>query len=65
MMNCKRATQLLSEKLDRKLSLTEKAALKLHTSMCSGCRNTEEQMRLMRSMSKLFVESDKANFIDK
>ena len=56
MMNCKSATQLLSQKLDRDLSLAEKAGLKLHTSMCSGCRNVGEQMQALQSLSKNFVK---------
>ncbi|HCZ9271442.1 MULTISPECIES: zf-HC2 domain-containing protein [unclassified Vibrio] len=58
MMNCKQATRLLSESLDRPLSMKEKATLAMHTSMCSGCRNFGKQMGTIRQMSKQFAHEE-------
>lgn len=49
MMNCKQATQLLSQGQDRKLGLMERIGLRLHLLICSGCTNFNKQMRFIRS----------------
>jgi len=51
-MNCKKATQLLSESQDRDLSFNEKTALKMHLLMCSGCTNFSQQMQMIRQFAK-------------
>lgn len=51
MLNCKEATQLLSESLDRELSLSDRMNLKMHVMMCSGCRNFGRQMQVLRAAS--------------
>ncbi|WP_198532332.1 zf-HC2 domain-containing protein [Salinivibrio sp. AR647] len=58
MMNCQQATRLLSDALDRELTIKEKAALTVHTSMCSGCRHFGKQMGTIRQISKQFVNGD-------
>lgn len=58
MMNCKKATRLLSEQLDRKLTLRERVALSIHLSMCSGCRNFSKQMDVIRGFCKSYADSD-------
>ena len=57
MMNCQQATQLLSESQDRKLSLKERAQLKVHTAICSGCRNFAHQMNTLRTMARKFIQA--------
>lgn len=59
MMNCKQATRLLSDAQERELTFTGKAALTMHTAMCSGCRNFGKQMGLIRSISKEYVHAEK------
>jgi predicted anti-sigma-YlaC factor YlaD len=56
MMNCKKATRLLSEAQDRELSLTEHAALKIHLMMCSGCSNFSQQLNLLRRFSHFYTQ---------
>lgn len=58
MMNCKRATELLSEKLDRPLSAKEKVALGVHLTMCTGCRLFSQQMQGLRDLSKFYVQGN-------
>ncbi len=48
MMNCKQATQLMSQELDRQLRWHERLALKLHVMMCDGCTNFRKQMVFIR-----------------
>ncbi len=56
MMNCKQATQLLSEKLDRPLNVKEKVALGVHTAICVSCRRFSHQMKILRFISKSYVK---------
>ena len=49
---CKQAHQMLSEGMDRQLSVTERAQLKLHLRMCRSCSNFSGQMRLLREAMK-------------
>jgi hypothetical protein len=59
-MNCKKATQLLSEAQDRELSLTDRAALKIHVMMCSGCSNFSQQLNLLRSFTRNYNQGNDA-----
>ena len=47
-MNCKQATQLMSQAQDRPLKRREQLALKLHLMMCKGCRNYNRQLNFIR-----------------
>jgi predicted anti-sigma-YlaC factor YlaD len=58
MMNCREATRLMSEGLDRKLTLTETAELRIHTLICSGCRNFDRQMLSLRQLMRGYARSD-------
>lgn len=58
MMNCLKATRLISESQERPLSLPEKLTLKMHIMMCSGCKNFSLQVpflgKAMRAYAKGF-----------
>jgi hypothetical protein len=56
MLNCRQATQLMSESQDRPLTNGEKLALKLHTLMCKGCRNFEQQLPVIRLIARNYAE---------
>lgn len=47
-INCKHATELISQGLDRRLSFGERLRLRLHLFICIGCRNTLRQFRFLR-----------------
>jgi len=47
-MKCKEVTRLVSQGLDRELTLGERAALRLHFALCEGCRNVEKQFEFLR-----------------
>ncbi|UXD85950.1 zf-HC2 domain-containing protein [Thalassolituus hydrocarboniclasticus] len=61
MMNCQQATRLMSEAQERPLSFKEQAELKVHTLICSGCRQFGEQMQLLRRFSKASRPQNKDN----
>ena len=56
MLNCRETTQLLSESQERRLSLREKTALRLHLMICSGCRRCQQQMDILRMASKAYTK---------
>lgn len=48
MISCRKATELMSQGLDRRLSPGERLSLRLHLLFCIGCRNTQRQFRFLR-----------------
>ncbi|MFQ6370575.1 zf-HC2 domain-containing protein [Shewanella sp. YIC-542] len=58
MMNCKQATRLLSDAQERPLSLKEKMALSVHTTLCSACRHFGKQMGVIRHLSRQFAQGE-------
>lgn len=48
-ITCKDAHRLTSEGMDRELTLSERACVKMHLLACPGCRNFDGQMRLLRA----------------
>lgn len=55
-LSCKEASRLVSEGLDRELTTKELWALRIHTFLCSACRNFAKQMRLLRTAFGLAPE---------
>lgn len=49
MMSCRKAAELTSHALDRRLSTRERLALRAHLFMCCICRNYEKQLELIRT----------------
>ena len=56
MMNCKQATRLLSERMERDLNRRERLGLKLHVMLCRGCRNFGHQMRSLRDLAQSYAK---------
>ena len=48
MLTCKEVSKLVSQSLDRRLSLVEWAGLRLHFFLCEGCRHFRQQMAFIR-----------------
>lgn len=48
MMNCEQATRLISEGQDRELGAGERTRLRLHTWLCTGCRQFKGQVGFIR-----------------
>ncbi len=54
MLTCKAATHLMSEALDRPLTLGERCRLYWHLLACIGCRAFRRQMRFIRRASRAY-----------
>jgi len=48
LLSCKETTRLLSQGEDRGLALGERVALRLHLTICNGCRNVKQQFKFLR-----------------
>ncbi|WP_321871851.1 zf-HC2 domain-containing protein [Burkholderia ubonensis] len=49
---CKDVTRLLSDALDRRLTVHERVQVRVHLPTCSGCRLYREQIALLRAAAK-------------
>lgn len=57
MISCKEVSRLVSESLDRPLTLRERFWLRLHLWRCRGCGNFAEQMKTMRAAMRRLARS--------
>lgn len=55
MRSCRDITALVSQGLDKKLSLGERLAIGVHVMMCSRCRNFQSQTRFIRRAAKGYI----------
>ncbi len=55
MLNCREATRLMSEARERPLKSGEKLSLKMHVTMCSGCRNFGRQMQVLHQVIRAYA----------
>jgi hypothetical protein len=55
MLNCRDATQLMSQWLDRKLAFGERMALNIHLTVCAPCRNCRKQLMILRDAARRYV----------
>jgi hypothetical protein len=54
MLNCKEATRLVSEGVDRRLGRGTRLALRLHLLLCGGCTRFSKQLAFLRkAMARL------------
>ena len=56
MLICKETSQLLSQSLDRKLTLRERFALQLHLTLCKFCKRFSQQLQIIRDSVKALVD---------
>lgn len=56
MLNCYRATRLMSQAQDAPLPFAQRAALRFHLLFCSGCRNFQTQLVDLRSITSAFAQ---------
>ncbi len=45
---CREVHQLVSERMDRELTLVERGRVKVHLMVCTACTRFDEQMQLLR-----------------
>ncbi len=59
LLKCRDVHALVSQGLDRDLSMTERAKMRMHLVMCKSCTNFNAQMQLLRqAMHKLPMGND-------
>lgn len=56
MINCREATRMMSDSLDRPLSWSMLVRLKFHLALCKHCRRFEQQSRWIKIMSDRFFD---------
>jgi hypothetical protein len=57
MLDCKQASQIISQSLDRPLTMRERFALKLHLLICVYCKRFSQQMQTLRVAIKQMTAS--------
>lgn len=55
MLNCQETTALVSQALDKKLTLPERFSVWLHVSMCTNCRRFEKQVKFIHNNARHYV----------
>lgn len=55
-LTCKEASRLISQAQDRKLTLAQRSALRLHLSMCEACTRFGAQLNALRSAMHKYRE---------
>ena len=55
-LTCKGASELISRQHEHALSAGEKIWLTLHLYICTGCRNFQNNTRLIRAVLKRYLE---------
>ena len=61
MLDCKQASQLISQSLDRSLTLRERLSLKLHLFICKYCKQFSQHMQTIRVALKQMTSSIESN----
>jgi len=57
-LSCKEASKLISEGMDRRLSLAERITLRLHVGICDACTRFTSQVGFLRRALKTFPGPD-------
>jgi hypothetical protein len=53
MLSCKEASQIISQSLDRPLTMRERLAVKLHLLICKYCKQFSQQLQTIRNALKI------------
>lgn len=56
MLTCKQASRLVSQSLDRPLSLSERTKLRFHLFICDACTHFNRQLRLLSNTVKRMAQ---------
>lgn len=57
-LSCKEASKLISEGMDRRLSVGERFRLRLHVRICDACTRFTSQVQFLRRALKAFPGPD-------
>ncbi len=58
MLNCKQASRLMSEGMDRELDLGQRAALRFHLFLCTACTRMKTQFEFLHRAAPLYPGPD-------
>ena len=61
MLSCKQASQIISQSLDRPLTMRERFALNLHLLICKYCKRFSQQLQTLRVAMNTMVSSIESN----
>ena len=61
MLDCKQTSQLISQSLDRSLTLRERFALRLHLLVCKYCKQFSQHLQTIRIALKQMTSSIESN----
>ncbi|TAK64208.1 zf-HC2 domain-containing protein [Methylobacter sp.] len=56
MRSCRDISTLVSQGLDKKLSLRERFTIWLHVMMCTRCRNFQKQTQFIRKAARHYID---------
>lgn len=56
MTNCRQSSELSSQSLDRKLTIRQWLALKIHTALCPFCKRFGEHIKMLKGLCARFGE---------
>lgn len=56
MLSCREETVLMSQSLDRSLSVRERFGLRLHLLFCKGCRATLRHFNFLQTATRVWRE---------
>ena len=59
MLSCRRASQLLSDAMDRRLSLGQRILLRYHLLVCRACNRFRDQLGLIRAAIGMYRDSER------
>ena len=57
MLSCKQASKIISQSLDKPLTMRERFALKLHLIICKYCKRFSQQVQTLRVALKQMISS--------
>lgn len=55
MLSCQEVTKLMSESMERPLTMKEKMAVNMHLMMCRGCKNCGNHMQDIRKLAREYA----------
>jgi hypothetical protein len=56
MRNCRDISALVSQGLDKKLTISERFSVWLHVMMCARCRNFKKQTQFIRKAAQHYTD---------
>jgi len=57
-LSCREASRLISQRMERRLSIRERIALRLHMGICDACTRFSLQAEFLRRALKAYAGTD-------